>query len=212
MHCYKPIKVPGKSTDLAEFIGIMLGDGNVYLNREKGVYQIKITNNSVTDKDYMLNFVKPLVEELFGVKASISFDKGRKGINLRVASMNLVSFLSSMGLVPGDKIKNSVSFPDWVKADENFLKPCIRGLFDTDGTVFHQSKYSSRLTIGFKNNNEKLLKDVRSGLVGLGFHPTKIIKNAIFIGRQNEVKRFLQTISFSNAKHKMKCACNSPVV
>lgn len=70
-------------------------------------------------------------------------------------------FLSSIGLISGDKIKNKVTIPTWIRADNNLLIPCIRGLFDTDGTVFRASKTSNRWVIGFKNNNRILLEDVR---------------------------------------------------
>ncbi len=42
---------------------------------------------------------------------------------------------------------------------------------------------------------------VIGGLVQLGFHPTKIIKNAIFICRKAEIELFIKRIGFSNPKH-----------
>lgn len=202
----KEIIIPPKDEKLAEFVGIMLGDGNIFSSKKRGIHQIKVTNNSITDREFMINFVKPLIESLFGLKVSLSFDKGRKGMNLRVASENLLEFLSSIGLIPGDKIKNGITIPNWIKDDNQLLISCIRGLLDTDGTVFHSSKTSKRLIIGFKNNNRILLEDVRESLINLEFHPTKIIKNAIFIGRQHEIELFVRRIDFNNPKHKMKIA------
>lgn len=208
----KNITIPPKDEKLAEFVGIMLGDGNIYSRADKGIFQIKITSNSFTDRDFVINFIKPLIENLFKLKVSVSFDKGRQGMNLRVASVDLVAFLSSLGLISGDKIKNKVTIPPWIKVDNNLLISCIRGLIDTDGTVFRTSKTSNRWVIGFKNNNRILLEDVRNGLIDLGFHPTKIITNAIFIARKNEIGLFIEKINFSNSKHRMKLiAPYSPV-
>ena len=50
---------PTKSVDLAEFVGIMLGDGNI------GRLQISISLNSIKDADYSL-FVSGLCNKLFG--------------------------------------------------------------------------------------------------------------------------------------------------
>ncbi|MEK6948261.1 MAG: LAGLIDADG family homing endonuclease [Nanoarchaeota archaeon] len=202
----KNIKIPKKDVFLAEFVGIMLGDGNIYCSKEKGVYQIKVTNNSETDKEYLLNYVRPLAKKLFGVDGTISFDKNRKGINLRIAGIELFKFLLSIGLVEGDKIINEVTIPKWVKENNVLLIACLRGLFDTDGTIFQANKirYPKRLNIGFKNNNKKLLFEVRDSLISLGFHPTNTKRNAIFLCRSNEIKLFMKNIGFSNIKHSSK--------
>jgi len=200
----KSIKIPKKDENLAEFVGLMLGDGNIYSNKKRGVYQIKVTNNSVTDKEYIYN--------LFGVNTYINFEKNRKGVNIRAGSMNLIKFLYSIGLKPGNKIKNNLDIPNWIKTKNNLLIPCIRGLFDTDGTVYYQTRQRKNLVIGFKNSNKLLLKTVRESLIKLKFHPTKIIINAIFITRRAEVKQFNEKISFNNPKHKMKFIQYSPVV
>ncbi len=201
----KQIKVPKKTKYLAEFIGIILGDGNIYINKEKGVYQIKVTTHSITDREYLIEFVKPLIENLFGLKASISFDKGRNGINLRLASKKLIFYLRSIGLKSGDKINNRVVIPKWIIKNKNLTIACIRGLIDTDGTVFENKRGSKKVNIGFKNNNFKLLKQVRNQLKKLGFHPTKIHINAFFLCRRKEIELFIKRIGFHNNKHLKKC-------
>ncbi|MDD5416473.1 MAG: LAGLIDADG family homing endonuclease [Candidatus Aenigmarchaeota archaeon] len=200
----KIINTPKKNEKLAEFVGIMLGDGNIYSSKKYGIYRIKITGNSITDKEYLLEFVKPLIEDLFNSKVSFGFEKDRLGLNLRLASFNLLNFLLTIGLIPGDKIQNKITIPRWIKQNNEYLIACIRGLIDTDGTVFEQARGSGRWSIGFKNNNRILLEDVREALISLGFHPTNITINAIFICRQEEINLFLKRISFNNLKHKLK--------
>lgn len=201
----KKIKIPKKDKNLAEFIGIMLGDGNVYTFKRKGVYQIKITTNSITDRTYLIEFISPLVQSLFGLKGSISFEKGCKGINLRLASKRLVYYLMSIGLKEGDKIKNRITMPKWITIRRSLLIACIRGLIDTDGTVFENKKNSNKVNIGFKNNNPQLLKQVRNKLIYLGFHPTKTHTNAFFLCRREEIELFIKRIGFHNYKHLAKC-------
>jgi len=64
----KKIHDPRHSLQLAEFIGIMLGDGGVTN------YQLNITLNSETDKEYIV-YVKSLLERLFCVQAPIMLRK-----------------------------------------------------------------------------------------------------------------------------------------
>lgn len=153
----------------------------------------------------MINFVKPLIEELFGITPRIVFHKTKNEIFIALENRNLVEFLISIGLRPGSKIKNHISIPQFIKKNENLLKACIRGLIDTDGSVFRMSKKDfDNPRISFKNNNRKLLKDVRSSLVQLGFNPSKIIINQIFISRLEDIKKFTEVIGFNNSKHKIK--------
>ena len=202
----KKIRVPKLNSKLAEFVGIMLGDGNIYISKKSHVYQIKITSHSITDKIYLKEFVKPLVEKLFGLKAPIYPEKGKKANSLRLTSKKLVSFLLLIGLKEGDKIKNKVIIPRWILKKDKFTQACIRGLFDTDGTVFFHNKRSHRKSIGFKNYNQKLLRQVRVNVLRFGLHPTQITnKNVFYLSRQSEIKLFIKRIGFSNCKHLSKC-------
>ena len=58
----KQINTPKKSEELAEFWGILLGDGNI--NRtggyKLGTYNINITGHRVLDKDYLLKIPKEI--------------------------------------------------------------------------------------------------------------------------------------------------------
>jgi len=40
------------------------------------------------------------------------------------------------GLKHGNKKSSNVRIPELVFSDNNYLRACVRGIFDTDGTVF----------------------------------------------------------------------------
>ena len=63
----KPIRYPKKSAHLAEFVGILLGDGCL-----SSGYQIGISFNSGTDKIYGL-YLSRLFKKLFGVSGVIYY-------------------------------------------------------------------------------------------------------------------------------------------
>jgi len=199
----KPIQIPTKNEKLAEFIGIMLGDGNIFINKD--VAQVRIVGNPHTEMDFMINFIKPLIVDLFKIVPRILFHKTKNEVFIAIENRNLAEFLLSIGLAHGDKINNQVSVPSWIRKDKSLLKACLRGLVDTDGSVFRMSKEDfDNPRISFKSNNKKLLEDVRNSLIELGFHPSKIIINQIFISRLNDVKIFEETIGFNNPKHKIR--------
>jgi len=201
----KEIKIPEYCEDWAEFIGIVLGDGNVntYVKGKKiRVYSVKISGDLELDKKYHVNYIKPLCTALFGLKVGISQAPNNE-IFTCLYSKELVGLLESMGLKSGDKIINQVTIPSWIKENNNYLRACLRGLIDTDGSIFRMSKRDKNLLrISFTNYNKKLLNDARDAFIKLGYSPSKIISNKqIFISRQNDIRKYINEIGFSNPKH-----------
>jgi DNA-binding transcriptional regulator WhiA len=102
----------------------------------------------------------------------------------------------------GNKIKNRVSIPQWIWKNDVLLRSCLRGLIDTDGSIYRLKPQWPNLTqLSFKNNNSRLLKDVRKALNELGFHPSKVFGNRVVVTRQNEIGRYFDIIGTNNDTH-----------
>src|SRR3989338_6382678 len=200
------IRIPKKSKELAEFIGAILGDGNInyYKKGSKiGVYQVKIAGDYKLDKAYHLNYLKQITTDLFRTKVKERVILKKNERFLVISSKELVIFLQKMNLQPGNKMKNQTTIPEWIWENEDWLKSCIRGLIDTDGSIFRMStKNPNLLRIGFTNHNKRLLEDTHKAFIKTGFHPSKIIKERHFyISRQGEIEKYLKEVGFSNKKH-----------
>jgi len=199
----KDIEIPKKSKELAEFWGIVLGDGNVQKRKgyKVGTYNVNITGHSVFDKDYLLNFVKPLGERLFGIKGRYAYSNSNNSLNLSFDSLRLVEFFERENFKAGDKIKNQVTIPDWIKENPKYLAVCLRGLFDTDGSFYRLGNQNS-YQVNFKNFDKTLINDVRKGLIELGLRPSKISRGIqLFITKKSEIAKFYKVIGFHNSKH-----------
>lgn len=225
----KSIKIPKESEQLAEFYGIMLGDGNSHRtkfynsrNNKRGVYQIRIVGDSRYDNKYLINYIKSLIEKLFDIKVQQGMFKPKKGkfksknaMFLVAYGIELISFLERKGFKPGNKIKNKLGIPNWIKNNENFLRACLRGLYDTDGGAYKLNKQNT-YQIVFTNFNLKLLEDTKEALTLLGISASKITKgNKIYITKKSELRKFLKLIGFRNDRHLKKIKMwnlNSPVV
>lgn len=200
---------PKKDEKLAEFVGVVLGDGNLnYYKKGKkiGVYQIKIAGDYIRDKEYHLLYLKRLCEKIFNLKINEITNPKHNERFLVIYSKQLVEFFISMGIFPGDKIKNQSTIPKWISINRSYLRACLRGLIDTDGSIFRMSnKDFNLIRIGFTNHNKKLLEDTRTSFIKLDFHPSKIINGRQFyISRQEEIKRYIKEIGFKNPKHYSK--------
>lgn len=204
-------KVPFNE-NLAEFIGAVLGDGNICFyktnrkERKVGVYHIRIAGDLKKDKDYHLNYLGNLCKSLFNLKVNEILHRRQNERFLDIKSKELVNFFIDMGLKAGDKIKNNTTIPSWIFDNTRFLRVCVRGLIDTDGCIFRMSKRDPNLIrIKFTNHNSTLLKDTRKAFILLGFNPSEITCNREFyISRQDEIKKYLKEIGFSNKKHQIR--------
>lgn len=207
----KKINMPVDSLELAEFYGIMLGDGNShktnYYNSRKdkrGTFMIRIVGDSRLDYDYFVNYVKSLIEKLFEIKVRMGKFKNSNAIFLEAHGTKIVEFLEGKGFPPGNKIKNKLRIPEWIKNNKQYLKSCLRGLYDTDGSVYKLTGQNSH-QICFTNANQGLLQDVVDSLLSLRINCSKISKGKdIYITKKSELRKFLKLINFSNDRHLKK--------
>ena len=134
-------------------------------------------------------------------------------IYLYCGNKKLVEFFNSLGFVDGNKISNMLGIPNSIKKNKKFLQACIRGLIDTDGSIFRLSNKDPNLKrISFKNNNQNLLNDVRCGLLRLGFNPSKVIYGDIFLTRKADIEKYMNEIGFGNYKNVKRFIELSPVI
>ncbi|MFA6301113.1 MAG: LAGLIDADG family homing endonuclease [Candidatus Paceibacterota bacterium] len=136
----KQISLPKYSTNLAEFFGIMIGDGGI-----NNPWQANITLNSIKDANYA-KYVYDLCDKLFGVTPAIRKRKTRNALVLSLASTSVVDFLVKNGLARGNKLKMGLKIPRWILEQSSYKKACVRGLMDTDGCIFvHTHKVSGKI-------------------------------------------------------------------
>lgn len=201
------ISIPEKDERLAEFIGAILGDGNVSYYTKPGVYQVKIAGDYTADREYH-TYLKEIVGKIFNIRACEVLISRRNERFLVFSSKNLVEYLLKNELHAGDKIKSQVTIPSWIWKEDKNLRACLRGLIDTDGSIFRMSQRDSNLLrISFTNYNQRLLNDAHNAFRMLGFSPTKIIQNKrFFISKQADIKKYLNEIGFSNEKHRTRLA------
>jgi intein/homing endonuclease len=166
------------------------------------------------ERDYLTNFVSSLIKKLFHIEPTFYISNHSHAFYLIVNSRKLTEFLSEVGLKNGNKVKNQVEVPKWIKENPDFSRSCIRGLIDTDGCISRMSKRDSNLLrISFKSHNILMLLDVREMFLTLGFHPSKIINgNSIYLSRKKDVEKYINEIGFHNLKHKKRLETFSPVV
>ena len=192
---------PNKSEELAEFVGIIIGDGGI------SKYQITITLHHKDDLEY-IGFVIKLIQKLFGITPSVYHNKNNSVKNIVISRVKLVDFFTqSIGLKIGNKIKQRIDIPEWIKRNIKYQRACMRGLMDTDGSlVIHKYKVNNKQycykKLNFCSASPPLVKSVMQILKKFDFK-SRLSHNGrnIWIDDQKEVARYLQLIGSNNPKH-----------
>ena len=111
---------------LAEFFGIMLGDGHV------SHFQTVVTLG--TKEMPYVRYVVSLMKKLFGASPRVSLRKGGYH-DVYIGSVALTEWLYISGLVR-NKVRSQVDIPSWIFSKKCFMEAFLRGFFDTDGSVY----------------------------------------------------------------------------
>ena len=159
--------IPPYSCDLAEFVGIVLGDGGLTDG------QCEISLHMIDDRDYARH-VQRLANKLFKARSSISSYPKHNVIKVVISGVKFTQILEKFGLKKGNKTKNQVDIPDWINQNSNYLRACMRGLFDTDGGTFthaHMVNGHRYLNFGltFTSASKPMLTSFKQGLIDNGF-------------------------------------------
>ncbi len=126
------VKLPTEpSPELAEFIGILAGDGYVARYGKGNNNLISIAGHMRDDRMY-LNYVNNLIELLFGIKFKLRIQENITTIDLYRRSQGISQFLTAIGY---EKIHCIMKIPDWIWVNEKYSIAFIRGFFDTDGSL-----------------------------------------------------------------------------
>jgi intein/homing endonuclease len=126
---------PKLTSELAEFMGILTGDGHVTFKTRQN--KILITGNLKTDLNYLKYHVKLLIQNLFNIKPSFTYRKDRNALIVYFYSKEIVDFFKNLGFY---KLKTNIRIPPQIYQDSLNMRRFIRGLFDTDGSIFISNK------------------------------------------------------------------------
>ncbi len=194
------IKFPSLCSGLAEFFGVMLGDGHLQVGKHTN--QVWIYVNNITDRRYV-PYLQDLLKSLFHVTARTSIRRDRNVVCLFISSVELVAYLKDKGLSCANKVVQQADAPSWVFNKSSYQKAFLRGFFDTDGSIY---KLRFGVQMSFCNRATPLLKSTRKMLLNLKFHPSEISGSNLYLTRKPDLYRYIHEIGFGNPKHRFRAS------
>ena len=176
------------SEELAEFLGIMLGDGHI------SHFQTVVTLGS-KELEYV-EYVADLMQRLFNARGTICVRKNGYR-DVYIGSVALTAWLKEGGLV-NNKVTAQVGVPSWIQDRPVYQERFIRGFFDTDGSVY-RLRFGRQ--ISFTNMSRPLLDSLREMLSALQYKPSLVSAHRVYLTRKDDVDRFFAEIAPANRKH-----------
>ena len=185
----KEISLPKERSELlAEFFGIMLGDGHV------SHFQTLVTLGT-KELEYV-EYVSELMQRLFNTPATIGVrSDGYRDVY--IGSVCLTKWLKSEGLV-ANKVASQVAAPSWIFYTPEYMRAFLKGFFDTDGS-FYLLRFGRQISL--TNKSIPLLHSLRDMLVKLEFKPSEVSSFRVYLTRREDVERFFREIRPANTKH-----------
>ena len=162
------IKFPANLTsELSHVIGLLLGDGSLAGNilNKTGNWNISV----YFDETNHLEIYKKIIEDIFEVKVKTYVQK-ETCYCAYFASKAVHWFLRSFfGLHNGYKA-DKIEIPERIleTKNSNLIASCLRGLFDSDGTVI-----VNRKAVSFSSTSEKVVNQVFFWLKKFGINSKK---------------------------------------
>ncbi|MBI4210402.1 MAG: hypothetical protein HY544_02760 [Candidatus Diapherotrites archaeon] len=204
------------TSELAELTGVVIGDGclsKYFANYDKRWrYEIAFTGNN-DEYAYYRDFVQPIFKSYFGVKGRLFIHKDNS-TRFHVLSRKVFDFFANLGIPVGEK-SHSVFIPRKIMADSELRVPCLRGVWDTDGSIYqrysrqyknHPKHYSNLKSMLLKMSSKAIIEDVKEGLTELSIRSSNITQDSegafrLYISDQAEIAKFLEKVGFRNFHH-----------
>ena len=209
----KGIKILMKKYDITieknehfwELLGILYGDGCLSKFKSGGkVFKvIVISGHKHDDRHYFENRVIKLVEGIIRRRPKIKEDRKFNGIHIYFQSKKLFDYLIKNFNFPIGKKELLIIPKELIDSNQKKINAFIRGLFDTDGSLYFEKNYSTSYhypNIEIFSKSDELLNEVKLLLENVEFLVIKGKRRIRLRGKSN-LEKWMKEIGSSNMKH-----------
>jgi DNA-binding transcriptional regulator WhiA len=154
-----------KNTNTAYVTGIAIGDGNLSNSNGRAV-KLRVTCDNKYPK--LMGRISKSLQELFPENKVSLYVRKENCTDIYVHSNRLENILGWKAL-EGSKFNQNVRVPSWIFYEKEYMRNCLRGLFETDGSIYKDRKYTYT---NFTTIIHGLSQDVQIMIDRLGYSST----------------------------------------
>ena len=216
----KEIRLPDEiNPELAEILGIILGDGHLECNKKhksNTVYLLNIAGSYSEDFDYYDTYFRKIFFDLFNADFKIYMRRNDELV-INIYSKIIANFFKFLGVHPGNKTDFNEIPLIILNSKPEIKRAFIRGVFDTDGSITFKRDYHgkhSNPVVSITMKSQKFIEQLSDFMNELGFtsspykeenldkrvNKTSVRYRLDFAGHEN-LERYMKLIGFSNPRH-----------
>ena len=187
-----PVTYKLKKT-LAYVVGVALGDGNLS-NPNGRAIRLRVT----CDSRYpgIQNEIQAALRTLLPKNRVATVPRKATFLDISAYSNHFADWMPWQ-VGKGSKLVQNARVPEWIFSQPVFVKECLRGLIQTDGSIYIDRGYKM---INFTNACEPLVSDVISMVKMIGFRPTiskvnKELRTKYTVRIARDVDKFINTLN-----------------
>jgi len=209
-------------SNLAYLVGVLAGDGNIFVRKKKKDYRIKCVGHPIDEKSFYDDLLQGILQKTFSMHVPMKPQDSNTTYGFYIYSKALVSYLTENFGLPVGKKKDKLHIPALL-LNTPFVFDYLRGLADTDFCISFK-KQGSYPCIAGGSNSEAFIKEISAVLKKEGFrfyecYNYKLLDtrfregysliNRIEIGGWKHLEKWMRLIGFSSPKHlrKIKSSC-----
>lgn len=176
-----------KDGDLAELIGIVLGDGHIC--EHPRCDSLRVTGDA--NKMGFVNRSAVLIELVFGKKPTLAKVQRSNAMTVTIYERHISKRLS----IPHGSRKNlDYRLPSWILRSKKYKIRFLRGLYEAEGSLCYHLPTSTHKLL-FSNRNQYLLKLVATLVEELGF-TQNTSTDKVQVSRKADVQELKDLIQF----------------
>lgn len=195
--------------ELCEVVGAIIGDGNLWTDGSR--YRIAMTGHPKLDKKYF-EYLWNLQYKLFG-KAPYRMRIRQGAIRMCLQQKLAFTIINKLGICAGKGKALKVAIPGQItSAGWKYVKWTLRGIMDTDGTVFFSKKtyrYAIYPTLEISTSSRMLALQITNLLLERDFRPKFRSYKKEFLNEEYKValygskmlNKWIDEVGFSNERH-----------
>ena len=159
-----------KNEKTAEIVGVSFGDGSL-TKRKDNKLRFQMRGN-IEEREYYDKHIKPLFDNSLGTMHIANYSGKKPYYGISSDSQEICKRLNLLGIPIGPK--KELSIPQWIKQEQGYLRNFLRGIVDTDGSVFcgrdynYPRKRHGKLRMSIGSTSSILISDIGKSLKDFG--------------------------------------------
>lgn len=206
------IKIPEPNELLAYETGVHIGDGSLHITKG-GTHSVRFYGHGEDDWIFVSEILPKVVKQLYNKEVKTKKCNDSNKCVLNICSKAIATFKQNIGLSVGKK--KMMDLPDFVKQDRKLLISCVRGIADTDFSLYFTKNEKDRYAepvISCVMDNKELIQNLAKHLGNFGFKTNlrldvkrtrkgkQLVEHHLAIYGKKNLEKWMEVIGFYNPK------------